>query len=170
MNDNLNLINTEVRRRELRRQSELWRLGHQSDATRQAPAGPAAASASSTPSTLVIRMARTEDDAALARLAQLDGHRRSDPPLDRSGLLVAEVEGEVLAALPIDGENPIADPFSPTAALLEMLDLRAAQLRYEPPRRGLRAWLSRFLRTPDRRHPACAPATPGNARMLIQRD
>ncbi|MEK6250427.1 MAG: hypothetical protein AABM43_00565 [Actinomycetota bacterium] len=51
-----------------------------------------------------------------------------------------------------------------------MLELRAAQLHAEPPRRGLRAWLSRVLRTGDRGRPTTAPATPGNARMLIQRD
>ena len=165
MNQNLNLTSTEAHRRELQRQAELWSLGHLSETTRQplAAAPPA-------PSTLVIRMARPEDDAVLAHLAQLDGYRHIDQPLEHKRLLVAEVEGEVLAALPVDGHRPLADPFRPTASLVEMLELRANQLRPEPPRRGLRAWLSRLLRNPAHGRPATAPATPGNAGMLIQRD
>jgi hypothetical protein len=164
MNENLHLTSTEAHRRELQRQAELWSLGHPSEPAQQSPAAPPA------PSTLVIRMARPEDDAVLARLAQLDGHRHIDRPLEHRRLLVAEVEGEVLAALPVDGDRPLADPFRPTASLVEMLELRANQLRPEPPRRGLRAWLSRLLRNPVRGRPATAPATPGNAGMLIERD
>jgi hypothetical protein len=163
MIDHLNLTSAEARRREMQRQAELWRLGHPSEPAPQPPA------ASPAPSTLVIRMARPQDDPQLIRLAELDGHRL-DPALQQARLLVAEVEGEVLAAVPLDGGRPLADPFRRTASLVEMLELRAAQLHAEPPRRGLRAWLSRMLRTSDRGRPATAPATPGNARMLIQRD
>jgi hypothetical protein len=163
MNDHLNLTSTEAHRRELQRQAELWSLGHPSEPALETAAAPPA-------STLVIRMARPEDDAVLARLAQLDGYRHMDQPLEHRRLLVAEVEGEVLAALPVDGDHPLADPFRPTASLVELLELRANQLRPEPPRRGLRAWLSRALRNPARGRPATAPATPGNAGMLIERD
>jgi hypothetical protein len=116
---------------------------------------------------LLIRMASPADEAALARLAQVDGHRELDGPQ----LLVAEVDGELIAALPLDGGKAMADPFRPTAAVVEMLELRAGQLRNgsAPPRRGLRARFSRMLRGGAQR-PAVAPATPGNARMLIPRD
>ncbi len=39
--------------------------------------------------------------------------------------MVAEVGGEVLAALPARGGQAIADPFRPTAELVEMLRVRA---------------------------------------------
>jgi hypothetical protein len=159
MIDHLNLLNSEARVRELHRQGELSRLGHRNGAGHQSDSP-------RLPSTLVIRVAWPADDAALARLAQVDGHRE----LDSAQLLVAEVEGEVLAALPLDGGEAIANPFRPTAALVEMLKLRAAQLRNgAAPRRGLRAQLSRILRG-GTHGPAVAPATPGNARMLISRD
>jgi hypothetical protein len=164
MNEHLNLTSTEAHRRELHRQAETWRLGHANEATRQSPAAPPA------PSTLVIRMARPDDHPALARLAQLDGARHLDPPLEHTRLLVAELEGEVLAALPVDGDRSFADPFRPTAPLVELLELRAAQLRVEPLRRGSWARFLRLLRDPVRHRPATAPATPGNAGMLIQRD
>jgi hypothetical protein len=168
--DRLNRANSEYRAAELRRQAERWRLAHRGDAKRQT--GDARA-----PAELVIRLARAEDDVALGRLAMIDGH----PPIDGSRWLVAAVEEEVLAALPLDGGDPLADPFRPTASLVEMLKLRAGQLRGDAPaRRGLRARLSRLLRpaghgppasaevAPRHAHPA--PATPGNARMLIRRD
>jgi hypothetical protein len=164
MNEHLNLRSTEAHRRELHRHAELWRLAHRNGDEPEARTGPPQQA------DLVIRMARAGDDAVLARLAQLDGHRPPDPPLEHTRLLVAEVEGEVLAALPLDGNHPLADPFRPTASLVEMLELRATQLRPEPPRRGLRATLRRVLRYPARGRPATAPATPGNAGMLIQRD
>jgi hypothetical protein len=160
MNDHLNLLSSEVRVRDLREQAELWRLGHPNADAREAVAVPRLSS------TLLIRMAHPDDDKMLGRLAQVDGR----PPLDHSRLLVAEVEGEVLAALPLDGGAPFADPFRPTASLVEMLKLRAAQLLAEPPRRGLRAWLSRVLGTQAGGRPATAPATPENGRLLIPRD
>ena len=73
------------------------------------------------------------DREAIARLAERD----SREPL-RGPALVAEVEGEVLAALSlVDGEM-LADPFSRTAELGSLLELRAAQLRrrVSAPRRG----------------------------------
>jgi hypothetical protein len=42
---------------------------------------------------------------------------------------VAEVSGEVVAALPLDGSRALADPFRRTKHLVAMLELRAQQLR-----------------------------------------
>jgi hypothetical protein len=164
MTDNLNLLRSEVRVQDLRNEAETWRLAHSNGDE------PEATTAPPQQADLVIRMARPVDDPVIARLAQLDGHRLLDGPLEHTRLLIAEVEGEVLAVLPLDGDHPLANPFRPTASLVEMLELRATQLRPEPPRRGLRACLSRLLRNPGRGCPATAPATPGNAGMLIQRD
>ena len=59
-------------------------------------------------------------------------------------VLLAEIDGEVHAALPLDRGPAIADPFRPTVELVGMLKLRAAQLRGEPVEGGRlrRAWAS----------------------------
>src|SRR5919197_2948253 len=73
---------------------------------------------------VTIRRSHAGDRAALQRLAQLDSRR-----LAEGELLVAEVEGELRAALPLGGGSAIADPFRPTAALVSLLGVRAAQIR-----------------------------------------
>ena len=73
---------------------------------------------------IVIRAARTADATDIERLAAL-----SDRPLPQTALLVAEVDGEVLAAAPIDGGQTLSDPFRVTIDVSELLALRAAQLR-----------------------------------------
>jgi hypothetical protein len=69
---------------------------------------------------LVLRRAQAEDEAALARLARLDSARR--PTGD---MLVAEVGGQIVAAVPFGGGRAIADPFRPTADVVELLRARA---------------------------------------------
>src|SRR5262249_36299925 len=59
---------------------------------------------------VTIRRSHVSDRAALRRLAQLDSQRLAD-----GELLVAEVDGELRAAVPLAGGGPIADPFRPTA-------------------------------------------------------
>ena len=73
---------------------------------------------------VTIRRSRAGDRAELRRLAQLDSRR-----LAEGELLVAEVDGELRAALPLEGGNAIADPFRPTAPIVSLLGLRAAQIR-----------------------------------------
>ena len=70
----------------------------------------------------MIRYAEDRDAAALERLAQLEGRH-----LPAGRVLLAEVEGEVLAALPLAGGPPLADPFRPTASLVELLRTRREQ-------------------------------------------
>ena len=86
---------------------------------------------------LTIRLAGPADAAALGRLAELDSAR----PPGLVPMLVAEVGGELRAALPLDGGRAIADPFRPTAALVAILAERARQLAPTPPRRATRPWL-----------------------------
>src|SRR6266508_3530551 len=62
---------------------------------------------------VTIRRSRAADRAALQRLAQLDSSR-----LSAGEWLVAEIEGELHAALPLQGGHPIADPFHPTIHLV----------------------------------------------------
>lgn len=85
------------------------------------------------PPTVTVRLAEAGDSASLARLAALDSAASLEGPT-----LVAEVDGELLAALPVHGGAPIADPFSHTTELVEMLRLRAGQLRGDRPAHGLR--------------------------------
>src|SRR3954451_2315057 len=66
---------------------------------------------------VVIREARREDDCALAALAVLD---EAEPPLGIT--LVAEVQGSIVAALPLDGPRAFADPFRRTADLVALLE------------------------------------------------
>jgi hypothetical protein len=71
---------------------------------------------------LVIRPAYSDDDAlTLARLAALDSQR----PLAGS-TVVAERDGRILAAIALDDGRTIADPFAPTADLVALLRLHAA--------------------------------------------
>lgn len=76
------------------------------------------------PPDVTIRMAEAADAPALRRLEQLDSRRLQD-----GDALVAEVGGELRAALALSGGEAVADPFHPTADLLELLALHAAQLR-----------------------------------------
>ena len=73
---------------------------------------------------VTIRVARPNEDRALARLAELDSS-----PAPAGYVLVAEVGGELRAALPVEGGEPVADPFHPTAALTSLLALRTRQVR-----------------------------------------
>ena len=97
--------------------------------------------------TLTIRMAVSADAEALRRLAQLD----SAPPPEPVPMLVAEVGGELRAALPLAGGRAIADPFRWTVELVAMLTERTRQLA-PPPRRAARHW-----RLPRAPRPASAP-------------
>jgi hypothetical protein len=77
-----------------------------------------------TPVTRVtLRWAAAADSEGLRRLAELDSAR----PLEGAAL-VAEVDGRLRAALPLDGSEPIADPHHRGAELIELLRVRAAQL------------------------------------------
>jgi hypothetical protein len=73
---------------------------------------------------LTIRMAGPADDPALTRLAQLD----SAPPVGRAAVLVAELDGELVAALPRDDGGTIANPFRRTAGIVALLEARATEL------------------------------------------
>ena len=98
--------------------------------------------------TLTIRMAVPADAEALRRLAQLD----SAPAPAPAPMLIAEVAGELRAAVPLYGGRPMAHPVHRTVELVGLLTERARQI--EPPRRRP-AWR---LRRPARvRRPAFAP-------------
>lgn len=101
-----------------------------------------------------IRRARDQDAYALGRLAQLDSGLYDGGPA-----LLAESGGELLAAVPLGGGRSLADPFRPTAEVVALLELRAAQLAGVSPTEPSRpARLRRLLRAGRRRHRYHAPA------------
>ena len=72
---------------------------------------------------LELRRATAGDERAVRRLAQLD---EMTPP--QGDVLLAEVDGRLVAALPLQGGRAVADPFEPTQEIVELLVLRAAAL------------------------------------------
>jgi hypothetical protein len=93
---------------------------------------PTRARSGATPYEVEIRLNRVSDDTALADLAVLAGQ-----PLPFGRLVVAAVDGQIVAAVPLGGGRPLADPFWRTAELVRLLELRAAQLREPEQRRSL---------------------------------
>lgn len=73
---------------------------------------------------VAIRRASDADAPLLHDLAELD----SAAPLTGPAL-VAVVEGRLWAALALDDDRVVADPFLPTRPAVELLRLRVAQLR-----------------------------------------
>ena len=73
---------------------------------------------------VVIRRSSAGDDGSLHRLALLDS-----APEPHGPMLVAEREGLLIAAVPLGGGRPIADPFVPSKDIVGLLELRRAQLR-----------------------------------------
>lgn len=89
-------------------------------------------------SSLTLRFARPDDRGALAELAALDSSRPPAGPV-----LLAEVAGELQAALSLSEHTIIANPFRPTAWLCDLLRARAEQLEtaHRAPRFRLGSWL-----------------------------
>jgi hypothetical protein len=93
--------------------------------------------------TITIRPAMPADAAALAMLAKLDS-----APLPAGPLLLAETNGQLRAAVALCDRAALANPFHPTAAIVQLLLARAEQLCGEPRRRRsltrvLGAWSAR---------------------------
>ena len=80
---------------------------------------------------ITIRLAAADDASAVERLAGLDS-----APVPLGEVLVAEADGQLRAALSLRDGATIADPFHATAATLELLTARAAQLLGKPRRLG----------------------------------
>jgi hypothetical protein len=85
-------------------------------------------------SPILIRRADIDDATALRRLAQLDGAR-----LPEGELLVAEVDGELRAALRVSDSAYVSDPFFPSKEVVRLLDVRAKRLRRDELSRTERA-------------------------------
>lgn len=101
---------------------------------------------------VTIRLAHERDALALGRLAQLDSGLYTGAPA-----LVAEIGGRPVAALPLDGSRPFADPFRRTAQVTAILELRRDQI--DASQEMPSALLSRALRAVRRRRRYRAPAS-----------
>lgn len=99
---------------DLRRAADAYRLAHGHAQAEQ----PVAVDRSVT-----LRFGSPADQGALAQLAELDS---SMPPVEP--VLLAEVDGQLRAALALITGAVIADPFYPTAGLIDLLRARARQL------------------------------------------
>jgi hypothetical protein len=71
---------------------------------------------------VTLRLCTVRDDPALERLALLEGR-----PLPGGRFVVAEVDGEVVAAQPVAGGPAFGDPFRRTAHLVPLMRERARQ-------------------------------------------
>lgn len=90
---------------------------------------------------ITIRPARPADASALAKLAELDSADVPSVPV-----LIAEANGELRAAVSLYDGAAIADPFTHTTWVVQLLYARAAQLRGHG-----RVHRRHFLRTLTRR-------------------
>lgn len=79
-----------------------------------------------------LRLCKPVDDPQIDSLAAL-----SEQPVPFGRLVVALLNGRLVAAVPVGGGCALRDPFVKTEHLLPLLELRAAQLRLPQPRRTL---------------------------------
>jgi hypothetical protein len=97
-------------------------------------------------------------DPAVTHLALLDSAEPITGPA-----LVGSVDGRAIAAIAYDGGATVADPFIPTADVVELLAERGAQLRGERVAGRLRSWRRgerTARRRPSRRSPLLRPRVP----------
>jgi hypothetical protein len=113
MNPELNLIRSNTKRNELRREAAVSRR-------RPAPAERTSAAGDET----VVRLAGPEDAVALTELADLEGRA-----LPGGDMLVATRSDRVLAALPVGSGPVLADPSRSTLAPVVLLHRERNQLR-----------------------------------------
>ena len=115
-----------------------------------------------TSAAVTIRKLREDgsDGPALAILAERDSGQ-----MPVGNVHVAEVEGTILAAISIDDGKVLADPFSRTRELRNLLELRRAQLRRRSRPSRLPALLHR-----GRPRAALAGSPPGAGGRLLQLD
>jgi hypothetical protein len=102
---------------------------------------------------ITIRSAFPDDALALGRLATLDSR-----PLPAQPILLAEVDGQLRAALSVVDGAVIADPFHRSAPLVELLAARAFQLPAASAKRPRRRPTARTQATYARRHADDGPA------------
>ena len=107
---------------------------------------------------ITIRRLGPSDEAAVARLAQLDSGTSPAAPL-----LGAEVEGQLLVAMSIPSGESVADPFSRTEEVRDLVGVRVAQLNERHSTRGRR----RHIRTRSRGTVGASPPGAGGRLLTL---
>ena len=105
---------------------------------------------------ITIRRLGPSDDAAVKRLAELDSGNHPSAPL-----LGAEVEGRLLVAMSIPSGESVADPFSRTKELRDLVGVRVAQLK------GRDSASGRFRRNRTRSRGTVGSSPPGAGGRLL---
>jgi hypothetical protein len=111
---------------------------------------------------VTIRRLSEQDNDRIRLLAQLEGRHEPEGPW-----LGAEVEGQVLAATSLTTGETISNPFSRTAELRAMLELRVAQLRRRA--NGSRRFGIRAPRDARASLPSSPPGSGGRLLTLLPR-
>lgn len=113
---------------------------------------------------IALRVLGDADHAELERLAGLD----SAPPMAGGLVLGAEAEGRLVAAISIRDGAVVADPFARSAAAVELLHLRAAQLGTPAERRPGRLRRLRDALRSGHAHAGLAGSPPGAGGKLLE--
>jgi hypothetical protein len=103
---------------------------------------------------VTLRLGSSADQKRLDRLAGLDSSAPLTPPV-----LLAEVDGEVRAALALSDGAVVADPFRPTLDLIDLLRARAGQVDADS--RMRRSWRRRIRRVRRRDRGRLRMGAPG---------
>ena len=82
---------------------------------------------------IIIRLANEAEAGSVSRLATLDSARLPAGPW-----LVAEVDGEARAALSVKDGSAVADPFYPSAQLVDLMRVRMSSPEPRRERRFVR--------------------------------
>ena len=105
---------------------------------------------------ITIRRLGPGDEAAIERLVQLDAGTRPE-----GALMGVEIEGRLLVAASVETGRRVADPFSRTAELSALLDVRITQMNGQGERRR------RVRRRRSRSRGALAGSPPGAGGKLL---
>ena len=73
-------------------------------------------------SPITLRYSKDGDRERIAELAELDGR-----PAPSGEALLAEAEGRLVAAVGMSDDAVVADPFRPTADVVELMQMRVEQ-------------------------------------------
>jgi hypothetical protein len=101
-----------------------WSASRTPGASRPAPVASTAAVAGVVDETTITIRRAAPGATEVRDLAELDS-----VPVPAGAVLVAEVGGEPVAAIALDGGPAFANPFRPTAKVVALLEARAAQVR-----------------------------------------
>jgi hypothetical protein len=121
-------------------QARIDDLRRTADARRAAHGRIRPARAVVTEKSVTLRFCSAGDEKSLARLAALN---RAEPP--EQPVLLAEIDGQLLAALALSEGTVVADPFHPTVDLIDLLRARARQLNGDGRIRCSGRWYTRPL-------------------------